>query len=231
MIFLRKHRLYWRILFDKVVLVQFMLFLHHNLSNGAAGLLGKDERIYAQFPVRIALQNTVSESYALFGIGNDAAAQLRVRGEAVINENYGDQDSNQKFTVAYAEPEETRKIRQSFCKEYDKWYPVIFTRQDYMDFSMIIPEIKKWRNSIKESGIIHVPVGVRLSVERDIISIPFMNEMGRNTLLFLDQQKTYIKREAFLAKAISLLEWCKVFVLRLHCNTLTAMQDLFLLMV
>ena len=148
--------------------------------NGAAGLLGKDERIYAQFPVRIALQNTVSESYALFGIGNDAAAQLRVRGEAVINENYGDQDSNQKFTVAYAEPEETRKIRQSFCKEYDKWYPVIFTRQDYMDFSMIIPEIKKWRNSIKESGIIHVPVGVRLSVERDIISIPFMNEMGRN---------------------------------------------------
>lgn len=75
--------------------------------NGAAGLLGKDERIYAQFPVRIALQNTISESYALFGIGNDAAAQLRVRGEAVINENYGAVDSNRKFTVAFAEPKET----------------------------------------------------------------------------------------------------------------------------
>lgn len=148
--------------------------------NGAAGLLGKDERIYAQFPVRIALQNTLSESYALFGIGNDAAVQLRVRGEAVINENYGAVDSNQKFTVAYAEPKETKKIRQDFCKEYENLYPVIFTRQDYMDFSMILPEVKKWRNAIADSGIVHIPVGVRLSVKRDIISLPFMNDMGKN---------------------------------------------------
>ncbi len=75
---------------------------------GAAGLMGKDDRIYAQFPVRIALQNTLAESFQLFGIGNDAAAQLRVRGEAVINENYGAVDSNRKFTVAYAAPDVMR---------------------------------------------------------------------------------------------------------------------------
>lgn len=148
--------------------------------NGAAGLLGKDERIYAQFPIRIALQNTVSESYALFGIGNDAAAQLRVRGEAIINENYGALDSNKKFTVAYAEPKETKKIRQVFCSEYEKSYPVIFTRQDYMDFSMIMPEVKHWRNALSESGIIYIPLGIRLSVNRDIISLPFMNDVGKN---------------------------------------------------
>lgn len=148
--------------------------------NGAAGLLGKDERIYAQFPIRIALQNTISESYALFGIGNDAAAQLRVRGEAVINENYGALDSNKKFTVAYADPKETKKIRQIFCKEQDKYYPVIFTRQDFMDFSMIVSDVKRWRNAVSESGIIHVPLGVRLSVNRDIISLPFMNDIGKN---------------------------------------------------
>lgn len=151
--------------------------------NGAAGLLGKDERIYAQFPVRIALQNTISESYALFGIGNDAAAHLRVRGEAVINENYGAVDSNQKFTVAYAEPKETQIIRQNFCKQYEEFYPVIFTRQDYMDFSMIRTEVRKWRNASYDSGIIHIPVGVRLSVKRDIISLPFMNEMGKNVAI------------------------------------------------
>ena len=148
--------------------------------NGAAGLLGKDERIYAQFPIRIALQNTISESYALFGIGNDAAAQLRVRGEAVINENYGALDSNKKFTVAYAESKETKKIRQIFCSEHDRSYPVIFTRQDYMDFSMIIPVVKRWRNAVAESGIIHVPLGIRFSVKRDIISLPFMNDVGKN---------------------------------------------------
>lgn len=148
--------------------------------NGAAGLLGKDERIYAQFPVRIALQNTVSESYALFGIGNDAAAQLRVRGEAVINENYGALDSNQKFTVAYAEQKEIKQIRQEFCRECDKQYPVIFSRQDFMDFSIIMHEVKKWRGISVDSGVIHIPIGVRLSVNRDIISLPFMNDVGKN---------------------------------------------------
>ena len=148
--------------------------------NGASGLLGKDERIYAQFPVRIALQNTLSESYALFGIGNDAAAQLRVRGEAVINENYGALDSNQRFTVAYADAKETKKIRQEFCKKYGKQYPVVFTQQDHMDFSMIISEVKKWRSAVGISGIIHIPIGVRLSVKRDVISVPFMNATGRN---------------------------------------------------
>lgn len=148
--------------------------------NGAAGLLGKDERIYAQFPVRIALQNTVSESYALFGIGNDAAAQLRVRGEAVINVNYGAIDSNQKFTVAYAESKEMKVLRQKFCGNCEKQYPVIFTRQDNMDFSMIMSDVKKWRNHVSNSGVIQIPLGIKLSVKRDVVSIPFMNDIGKN---------------------------------------------------
>lgn len=148
--------------------------------NGLAGLLGKDERIYAQFPVRIALKNNPSESYALFGIGNDAAAQLQVRGEAVINENYGAIKSNKKFTVAYANPEVTKRMRQSFCLEYGDLYPTIFTRQDYMDFSMIMAEVKKWRSEIQRSGVIRVPIGIKLSINKNIISVPFMNDVGRN---------------------------------------------------
>lgn len=156
------------------------VILASQLINGAEGLLGKDERIYAQFPIRIALQNTVSESYAIFGIGNDSAAQLRVRGEAIINENYGALDSNRKFTVAYADAKETKEIRRIFCKDYDKQYPQIFTNQDHMDFSMITQEVKRWRSSVGDSGIIHIPIGVRLSVNRDIISLPFMNDIGKN---------------------------------------------------
>lgn len=148
--------------------------------NGAAGLLGKEERIYAQFPVRIALQNTISESYALLGTGNDAAARLRIRGEAVINKNYGDVKSNQNFTVAYADPEETKRIRQEFCRKYEGNYPVIFSRRDHMDFSMVLSEVKKWRNDVGKSGIVRLLMGVRLSVKKDIISLPFRNDSGRN---------------------------------------------------
>lgn len=148
--------------------------------NGATGLLGKDERIYAQFPVRIALQNTVSESYALFGTGNDAAAQLRVRGEAVINVNYGAIGSNQKFTVAFAEPKEMKLLRQKFCSECKERYPVIFTREDKMNFSMIMSDVKKWRKQACDSGVIQIPLGIKLSVKRNVISIPFRNDMGKN---------------------------------------------------
>ena len=152
--------------------------------SGAVGLLGKDERIYAQFPVRIALQNTLSESYQLFGIGNDAAAQLRVRGEAVINENYGAIDSNKRFTVAYAAPKTMKDLRKSFCSGWQSTdYPVVFRKQDTMDFSMFIPDLKRWRKNAEEGSAIHLPCGIQLSVRKDVLPVTFANDVGRNVIL------------------------------------------------
>lgn len=151
---------------------------------GAAGLLGKDDRIYAQFPIRIALQNTLSESYQLLGIGNDAAAKLRVRGEAVINENYGAVESNRKFTVAYAAPELMKSLRQSFCSGWQSGtYPVVFRKQDMMSFGMFIPDLKRWRNNIGQGSAIHLPCGIQLSVKKEVLSITFSNDVGRNIIL------------------------------------------------
>ena len=148
---------------------------------GAAGLLGKDERIYAQFPVRIGLQNTVSESFSLFGIGNDAAAKLRVRGEAIINVNYGAIDSNQKFTVAYADPNEMKKLRRSFCQEsLALEHPVIFTKKDVVDYSMYIPNVKKWRRAVADGSAVRLPCGIKLSVDKDVLPITMPNDAGRN---------------------------------------------------
>lgn len=148
---------------------------------GAAGLLGKDERIYAQFPVRIGLQNTVSESFSLFGIGNDAAAKLRVRGEAIINVNYGAIDSNQKFTVAYADPNEMKRLRRSFCREsLAREHPVIFTKKDVVDYSMYIPNVKKWRRAVADGSAVRLPCGIKLSVDKDVLPITMPNDAGRN---------------------------------------------------
>lgn len=151
---------------------------------GTIGLLGKDERIYAQFPVRIALQNTISESYSIFGIGNDAAAQLRVRGEAVINTNYGAIDSNRKMTVAFADPDKMHKLREKFCSCWTGTsYPVIFRKKDVVDYSMFNREIRKWRSSVENGGAMRLPCGIKLSVNRDVLSISFTNEVGRNIAL------------------------------------------------
>ena len=148
---------------------------------GAVGLLGKDERIYAQFPIRIGLQNTLSESFSLFGIGNDAASKLQVRGEAIINLNYGAIDSNQKFTVAYAEPSEMKILRQSFCRENSSFkYPVIFTKKDTADYLMYFSNVKKWRKAVANGSAIRLPCGIKLSVGKDVLSITMTNDSGRN---------------------------------------------------
>lgn len=151
---------------------------------GAVGLLGIDERIYAQFPIRIAMQNTLSESYSLFGPGNDAAAKLRVRGESVINENYGSAESNRKYTVAFADPDQMKQLRRTFC---EKWKsderPVIFAKKDKVDFSMFIPSIKKWREAVWAGSSIRLPYGVRLSVKKNVLSATMPNDMGRNTAI------------------------------------------------
>ncbi len=151
---------------------------------GAAGLLGTEDRIYPQFPVRIALQNTVSESFSIFGIGNDAAARLRIRGEAIINVNYGAVDSNQKFTVAFAAPDEMKKIRQSYCKAWQAGNrPIIFAKKDTVDYSMFIPSVKSWRKSVAGGGVIRLPCGVKLSVNKDILPITLSNDTGRNVAI------------------------------------------------
>lgn len=151
---------------------------------GAVGLLGKEDKIYGQFPVRIALQNTVTESYSLFGIGNDAAAKLRVRGEAVINESYGALDQNRKFTVAFAEPSEMKKLRQAYCgRRSGGRHPVIFTKDDVLEFNSFIPAIKNWRRMASEESALRLPYGMRVSVNREVLSLTMSNDTGRNVAI------------------------------------------------
>lgn len=56
---------------------------------GIASLVGKADQVFSQFPVRIGLKNSPAEARATFGINNDAAAYLRLPGQAVVNCSYG----------------------------------------------------------------------------------------------------------------------------------------------
>lgn len=151
---------------------------------GAPGLLGKEDKIYPQFPVRIGLKNTVAESFTLFMPGNDAAAKLRVRGEAVMNQSYGAPDYNQKFTVAYAEPDEMKKLRNVFCSKYaGAERPVIFSKKDTVDFTMFKPDLKRWRRAVNDGSAIRIPCGMKLSINKTILSVSMANDTGRNVAI------------------------------------------------
>lgn len=71
--------------------------------SGIRGLAAKSDAIFGQFHNRISMKNTPSESAAILAPTNTAAAQLRNRGEVVLNDALGDPDSNVIGVAAYAD--------------------------------------------------------------------------------------------------------------------------------
>ncbi len=154
--------------------------------SGAAALLGHTDAIYGQFPIRIGLQNSLAESYATFGQGNDGAAKLRVRGEAILNRNYGDINSNQRFTVAFAEPEAMKALRKKWYNQIQKEYhpPIVFRKNEEFHLPSLFDSIKMWRQSVLQNQLAPViPCGVSISVERNHIGIRMSHDSGRNVAI------------------------------------------------
>jgi DNA segregation ATPase FtsK/SpoIIIE, S-DNA-T family len=78
----------------------------------------KDEAIFAQFPVRLVLKLPKPDSQLFLGSGNDAAARLRFRGQAILNTSYGLEEHNKQFVVAYADPAHLDELQQGLAETY-----------------------------------------------------------------------------------------------------------------
>lgn len=152
------------------------------------GALGaKSDAIYASIPIRIALQNNIQESYAVFMQGNDVAAKLRIRGEAVMNVNYGALDSNVQFTVAYADPKQMQLLRKQWCSVPigRAHIPKEFGASDLFLLSDALETLSLWRNLVEKTGMTpRLLCGQALTVNRDIVGISFGKEAGRNVAVF-----------------------------------------------
>lgn len=163
-----------------------LVLASQTVAHGGALVGEKADSIYASIPIRIALQNNLQESYATFVQGNDAAAQLRVRGEAVLNVNYGALDSNVKFTVAYAERKRMQELRSEWCsRPLGKAHrPKSFGASDFFAVRDAVETIRGWRRVVESSGFSpRVLCGQALSVEREIVGVPFGSDAGRNILI------------------------------------------------
>ena len=65
----------------------------------------KDKAIFENMPARVVLQLGREESVNFLGSGNDEAAGLRYRDQAILNTQSGAVDANTHFVVAYADQE------------------------------------------------------------------------------------------------------------------------------
>lgn len=88
------------------------LVLASQTLSGVQELARSQESIFGQFPHRIALKTTPSESQVLLGQHNTEAARLRFRGEAVVNANFGNVEDNRRIVVALADEAHLAGVRR-----------------------------------------------------------------------------------------------------------------------
>ncbi|MET0932003.1 MAG: FtsK/SpoIIIE domain-containing protein [Aeromicrobium sp.] len=149
------------------------LILSSQTTSGVSGLRVKGESIFAQFPVRISLKNTVNESEAILSQGNKAAADLAYRGEIIINRNFGHdpEGSNERAISAYAEPGFVADLQaRLWQRDPSGSGPLVFVSTDFATWPSSLPARVTDGAAI---GLIGRPVEVtaepaRLLVDQDV---------------------------------------------------------------
>lgn len=109
------------------------LILASQTLSGVKKLAIKGDAIFGQFPLRLSLKNTASESQTILSQGNTAAADLVYRGEVILNRNFGGNPAtdNERGVVAYAETTWVRGLQQRLWAIGHDSPPLVFLGNDW----------------------------------------------------------------------------------------------------
>ena len=159
------------------------LILASQTISGISALMTREGGIFAQFPIRLAMKNAVQESFATLGQGNDAAARLRARGEAILNLDYGLVDSNRQITVAVADDGELTSLRRDWWREVRDRVarPLVFDGSRQARVGDAADLLRRIRTSTSKSGGTPVALlGYPIEVTDEPLGIPLAAEPGRH---------------------------------------------------
>lgn len=159
------------------------LILASQTISGIAALMSRDSGLFSQFPIRIALKNSLAESHATLSQQNDGAARLQIRGQAVLNLNYGLLEDNQICLVAVAAEPKLNELRRGWCRQpgLEGLKPRIFDGTRRVPFREVVPRLEALRT--QESGRAShktLFLGEPIRVESNPHPIPMPNDPGRN---------------------------------------------------
>lgn len=147
--------------------------------SGIQALVTKESSIFGQFPVRIALRSSATESQVLLGAHNVAAAELRFRGEAVLNTSHGALPDNRRTVIAHASDEEMDRLRGDLWRAATQPSPpIVFRGGQPADFpgSVSARGLADLRSSSMPKALLGVPVGL----DRDPVAFEMFDEPGRH---------------------------------------------------
>lgn len=159
------------------------LILASQTISGISALMSRESGIYAQFPIRLALKNSTTESYAILGQGNDAAAKLTSRGQVVLNLNYGAVDSNGYALVAVADDQGLAQLRKNWWHEVKDVVakPRVFDGSKNLRLRDTVRFLAAAREQHMEKKTAPLAFcGEPIAVDEKPLSLPFGQESGRN---------------------------------------------------
>lgn len=159
------------------------LILASQTISGISALMTREGGIFAQFPIRLALKNAIQESFATLGQGNDAAARLRARGEAILNLDYGLVDSNRQITVAVAKDDQLATLRRDWWLQVrDKpERPLVFDGSRHIRIGDATEPLRRFRSRSAAKGSAAVALlGYPIEVTDEPQGIPLAAEPGRH---------------------------------------------------
>lgn len=144
-----------------------------NLS--LAGSTG--EGLFGQVPVRIALKNSLTESFATLGLKNDAASHLKAR-EAIVNLDYGELSANRKTRIAYADEAVLGGLREIW------WKRAAASRPPEVFEGERVRSLSDDERFCKGAQAGEAMLGLPVTVDSAPLSVSFAHDVGRNLALF-----------------------------------------------
>lgn len=136
--------------------------------------------------LRIAFNLKETDSFKVLGSGNDSAAHLTKKGEAILNNGNGEKEANELFQAAY-----TEKVQQyvSFCidrwNEYNGPKPkrFVFDGKAVSNLSNNLPFIKSLTDATSDPHHIITWLGVPMFIRDEHSYVTFRNAIGSNLLI------------------------------------------------
>ncbi|WP_141780995.1 FtsK/SpoIIIE domain-containing protein [Nocardioides albertanoniae] len=157
--------------------------------SGISTLLGSSQGVFSQFPIRLGLKNSPQEAVATFSQGNDAAARLRFRGEAVLNKEYGAFEANQSLMVAAADDDQLARLRDELHARASRADgsdgtgviapPNVFDGSAAGSLLEDIPALRALRKETAAGRAPRIPLGRPLTVDQSPVAFTLEASPGR----------------------------------------------------
>lgn len=160
------------------------LILASQTLSGITGMLAKQDGIFSQFPVRLALKNSAAESRVVLDSQNTEASRLRYRGELIVNNDFGALSSNSRAVAVSAEPGAMASLRTQLWQRDHDAPPTVFDGRNVVALSDDLVSLHRLRERSRRTPDGRLALlGRPISVHEEPIGIPMSPETGRHVAL------------------------------------------------